>query len=60
MLSVLFTYFFNYIIVIVIVFASLNNLIIYLRFISIPKDMGAFNCGAFVAGIVRVSAARPL
>ncbi|KAF3637996.1 Trafficking protein particle complex subunit 5 [Capsicum annuum] len=23
------------------------------RFISIPKDMGAFNCGAFVAGIVR-------
>lgn len=24
------------------------------RFISIPKDMGAFNCGAFVAGIVRV------
>jgi hypothetical protein len=25
------------------------------RFISIPKDMGTFNCGAFVAGIVRVS-----
>ncbi|KAJ8551786.1 hypothetical protein K7X08_021801 [Anisodus acutangulus] len=25
------------------------------RFISIPKDTGAFNCGAFVAGIVRVS-----
>ncbi|RAL37732.1 hypothetical protein DM860_000426 [Cuscuta australis] len=24
------------------------------RFISIPKDMGAFNCGAFAAGIVRV------
>lgn len=24
------------------------------RFISIPKDMGTFNCGAFVAGIVRV------
>ncbi|KAJ4974960.1 hypothetical protein NE237_008134 [Protea cynaroides] len=23
------------------------------RFISIPKDMGTFNCGAFVAGIVR-------
>uniref|UniRef100_A0A0E0DNQ3 Trafficking protein particle complex subunit n=1 Tax=Oryza meridionalis TaxID=40149 RepID=A0A0E0DNQ3_9ORYZ len=23
------------------------------RFISVPKDMGAFNCGAFVAGIVR-------
>ncbi|KAL6555149.1 hypothetical protein OROGR_006407 [Orobanche gracilis] len=23
------------------------------RFISIPKDMGAFNCGAYVAGIVR-------
>ncbi|KAL2249551.1 UNVERIFIED_CONTAM: Trafficking protein particle complex subunit 5 [Sesamum indicum] len=23
------------------------------RFISIPKDMGAFNCGAFVAGIVK-------
>ncbi|KAK4360107.1 hypothetical protein RND71_022336 [Anisodus tanguticus] len=23
------------------------------RFISIPKDTGAFNCGAFVAGIVR-------
>ncbi|KAJ6958253.1 hypothetical protein NC653_040026 [Populus alba x Populus x berolinensis] len=22
-------------------------------FISIPKDMGTFNCGAFVAGIVR-------
>lgn len=28
----------------------------YCRFISIPKDMGTFNCGAFVAGIVRVSA----
>ncbi|KAF8407237.1 hypothetical protein HHK36_006364 [Tetracentron sinense] len=25
------------------------------RFISIPKDMGTFNCGAFVAGIVRVT-----
>ncbi|XVE71118.1 hypothetical protein DITRI_Ditri10aG0124700 [Diplodiscus trichospermus] len=24
------------------------------KFISIPKDMGTFNCGAFVAGIVRV------
>ncbi|KAL8145302.1 hypothetical protein AgCh_003480 [Apium graveolens] len=24
------------------------------RFISVPKDMGTFNCGAFVAGIVRV------
>ncbi|XP_008797252.1 trafficking protein particle complex subunit 5 isoform X2 [Phoenix dactylifera] len=24
------------------------------RFISIPKDMGTFNCGAFVAGIVKV------
>ncbi|QCD92070.1 E3 ubiquitin-protein ligase Topor [Vigna unguiculata] len=23
------------------------------KFISIPKDMGTFNCGAFVAGIVR-------
>ncbi|CAN6359669.1 unnamed protein product, partial [Urochloa humidicola] len=23
------------------------------RFISVPKDMGAFNCGAFVAGIVK-------
>ncbi|KAH0932038.1 hypothetical protein HID58_009155 [Brassica napus] len=23
------------------------------RFISIPKDMGTFNCGAFVAGIVK-------
>ncbi|MFS8023609.1 putative transport protein particle (TRAPP) component [Helianthus anomalus] len=23
------------------------------RFISVPKDMGSFNCGAFVAGIVR-------
>ncbi|CAM8899023.1 unnamed protein product [Rhodiola kirilowii] len=23
------------------------------RFISIPKDMGTFNCGAFVAGVVR-------
>ncbi|KAK1293631.1 hypothetical protein QJS10_CPB17g00224 [Acorus calamus] len=23
------------------------------RFISVPKDMGTFNCGAFVAGIVR-------
>ncbi|WZZ21536.1 hypothetical protein YC2023_122923 [Brassica napus] len=23
--------------------------------ISIPKDMGTFNCGAFVAGIVKVS-----
>jgi hypothetical protein len=23
-------------------------------FISVPKDMGAFNCGAFVAGIVKV------
>ncbi|GBG80615.1 hypothetical protein CBR_g31075 [Chara braunii] len=23
------------------------------RFISVPKDMGAFNCGAFVAGIVQ-------
>lgn len=30
------------------------------RFISIPKDMGTFNCGAFVAGIVRVSASLPL
>ncbi|KAL0843636.1 hypothetical protein Bca101_016882 [Brassica carinata] len=25
------------------------------RFISIPKDMGTFNCGAFVAGIVKES-----
>ncbi|KAG5376238.1 hypothetical protein IGI04_040834 [Brassica rapa subsp. trilocularis] len=25
------------------------------RCISIPKDMGTFNCGAFVAGIVKVS-----
>ncbi|ONK80052.1 uncharacterized protein A4U43_C01F13280, partial [Asparagus officinalis] len=25
------------------------------RFISIPKDMGMFNCGAFVAGIVKVA-----
>lgn len=24
------------------------------RFISTPKDMGNFNCGAFVAGIVKV------
>ncbi|GJP38049.1 hypothetical protein CLOM_g22482 [Closterium sp. NIES-68] len=23
------------------------------RFISVPRDMGAFNCGAFVAGIVK-------
>lgn len=23
------------------------------RFISVPKDMGAFNCGAYVAGIVK-------
>ncbi|OAE35816.1 hypothetical protein AXG93_4225s1190 [Marchantia polymorpha subsp. ruderalis] len=23
------------------------------RFISVPKDMGAFNCGAFVAGVVK-------
>ncbi|MBA0622451.1 hypothetical protein Godav_007995, partial [Gossypium davidsonii] len=23
------------------------------KYISIPKDMGTFNCGAFVAGIVR-------
>ncbi|KAL2609209.1 hypothetical protein R1flu_027782 [Riccia fluitans] len=23
------------------------------RFISVPKDMGAFNCGSFVAGIVK-------
>ncbi|KAG6427778.1 hypothetical protein SASPL_112025 [Salvia splendens] len=30
---------------------------LYARFISIPKDMGAFNCGAFVAGIVRVRTA---
>lgn len=30
---------------------------LYGRFISIPKDMGAFNCGAFVAGIVRVHTA---
>ena len=27
----------------------------YYRFISVPKDMGAFNCGAYVAGIVKVS-----
>lgn len=27
---------------------------LHFRFISIPKDMGAFNCGAFVAGIVKV------
>ena len=26
----------------------------YYRFISVPKDMGAFNCGAYVAGIVKV------
>lgn len=30
------------------------NMHLHFRFISIPKDMGAFNCGAFVAGIVRV------
>ncbi|CAK9231652.1 unnamed protein product [Sphagnum troendelagicum] len=23
------------------------------RYISVPKDMGAFNCGAFVAGVVK-------
>eukprot|EP00271_Cylindrocystis_brebissonii_P008640 TRINITY_DN23109_c0_g1_i1.p1 TRINITY_DN23109_c0_g1~~TRINITY_DN23109_c0_g1_i1.p1 ORF type:complete len:198 (+),score=38.68 TRINITY_DN23109_c0_g1_i1:470-1063(+) len=23
------------------------------RFISVPKDMGSFNCGAFVAGVVK-------
>eukprot|EP00850_Spirogloea_muscicola_P021855 SM000265S09776 [mRNA] locus=s265:166499:168643:+ [translate_table: standard] len=23
------------------------------RFISVPRDMGSFNCGAFVAGIVK-------
>jgi len=35
---------------------SEGNLVIccYIRFISIPKDMGTFNCGAFVAGIVKV------
>jgi hypothetical protein len=28
------------------------------RFISVPKDMGQFNCGAYVAGIVKVRMAR--
>ncbi|KAA3489942.1 trafficking protein particle complex subunit 5-like isoform X1 [Gossypium australe] len=33
---------------------SYNQLVcLHCRFISIPKDMGTFNCGAFVAGIVR-------
>ena len=32
----------------------INNFSGDFRFISIPKDMGTFNCGAFVAGIVRV------
>lgn len=32
---------------------------LHCRFISIPKDMGTFNCGAFVAGIVRVCTALP-
>ncbi|KAF4347924.1 hypothetical protein G4B88_007834 [Cannabis sativa] len=30
-----------------------NCYLLTYRFISIPKDMGTFNCGAFVAGIVR-------
>lgn len=23
------------------------------RFVSVPRDLGSFNCGAFVAGVVR-------